>query len=116
MCNMTDGAVPARGYQEIHNFCSERDWRKTRGVFDHWLDAYFKTESGRADAERIAEYLRQHDMDEMSYALEQWRDSGWKAGGRMLERIAANRGGCHTAAVVEHARQYLSELKRRTAP
>jgi hypothetical protein len=107
------------GYHEIHKFCSERGWRKARGVFDHWLDTYFKTENGRADAERIAGYLRQHDMDEWAYALELWKDSGFKDSHKLtdiLQRIAANQGGVHTAEVVEQARQFLDELKRRTAP
>jgi hypothetical protein len=107
------------GYHEIHTYCSERGWRKTRGVFDQWLEAYFKTESGHADADRIAGYLRQHDLDEWAYALEQWKDSGWKASDRLidvLERIAANRGGVHAEDAVEQARQFLTELKRRTAP
>jgi hypothetical protein len=127
--NVTDAAVSElllqlnkpltqTGYHEIYAFCGAQGWPKARPLYDLWLNAYFTTECGRKDAERIAEYLRDHDINEMGYALEQWKDSGWKASGRLidvLERIAANRGTVHTTEAVEQAQQFLTELKRRAS-
>jgi hypothetical protein len=112
--------LPLIPYFEVHSFCTARGWQSqsVQELFDRWRDAHFQAQTGRNDAERIAEYLRDHDMNEMGYALEQWKDSGWKASGRLidvLERITANRGGVHTTEAVEHAQQFLTELKRRAS-
>jgi hypothetical protein len=108
-------------YFEVHAFCTARGWQSqsVRELFDRWRDAYFETQAGRRDAERIAEYIGNHDYEELGHALELWKDSGWKASDRLidvLERIAANRGGVHAEDAMEQARQFLNELKRRTAP
>ncbi len=106
-------------YDDVHNFCSQRGWHRSRGIYDEWLHAHFNTDAGHTELQRAAEYLRKHDIEEWGYALEQWKDSGWKASERLidvLERITANRGGVHAGEVVEHAQQFLMEMKGRTAP
>ncbi len=113
--------LPLIPYFEVHAFCSTRGWQShsVQELFDRWRDAYFQTQHGRQNAARIAEYVRKHDIEEWGYALEQWKDSGWKASERLidvLERITANCGGIHAGEVVEHAQEFLIEMKRRTAP
>jgi hypothetical protein len=107
-------------YFEVHSFCAARGWQSQsiQELFARWRDAYFLTGAGRKDAQRIAEYLRNHDLDEMGYALELWKDSGFKDSHKLidaLERIAANNGGVHRAEVAEQACQFFSELKRRAS-
>jgi len=106
-------------YHDAHAFCSARGWSpQSRELFDRWLfDGYFKTDRGRKDVERAARYLVDADMNEWGYALEVWKDSGFKDCGKLvgvLERIAD--ASCHVPESVEHARQFLTELRRRTAP
>src|SRR5258708_25459625 len=74
-------------YFEVHSFCTARGWQSqsVRELFDRWRDAFFETQAGRADAERIAEYLRQHDMDELGHTLEVWKDSRWTASERVID-------------------------------
>jgi hypothetical protein len=108
-------------YFEVHSFCSAHGWQSQSvlELFERWRDVYCETQAGRGDVERIASCIRNHDFEDWGHALELWKDSGWKASNRLidvLERIAGNRGGVHTGEVVGQARQYLDELKRRTAP
>jgi len=104
-------------YFDVHAFCSARGWAKTHDLYDRWLDAYFSTENGRKDAERITEYMRKNDMDEWGHALEEWKSSSWRETGRLvavLERIVGNWGGCHSEEMVGHAAKFLAEIKRRS--
>jgi hypothetical protein len=108
-------------YHEIYAFCGAHGWPKTRPLYDLWLNAYFTTESGRKDAERIAGYLRQHDIGEFGAALEMWRDGGFKSADRLiraLEVIASSpeRGNYHDGATVKACKQFLEEMQRGTAP
>jgi hypothetical protein len=48
-----------------------------------WLDSYFTAESGRTDAQRIAGYLRQHDLAEWDAGLRDWKDSNFKRSDRL---------------------------------
>src|SRR6266403_1149417 len=59
-------------YFEVHSFCSARGWQlqSVRQLFDQWRDAYFEAQAGRRDVERIAEYLRNHDLEDWGHALE----------------------------------------------
>jgi hypothetical protein len=113
--------LPLIPYFEVHSFLSTRGWSKAaREVYDLWLDAYFTTDNGRQDAERIAGYLRKHDLNEFGAALEMWRDSGFKSADRLmraLEVIASSpeRGSYHDRATVEECKQFLAEMRRRTA-
>src|SRR5713101_1214184 len=45
-------------YHDVHNFCSQRGWRRSRGIYDEWLHAHFNTDAGHAELQRAAEYLR----------------------------------------------------------
>jgi hypothetical protein len=104
-------------YFDVHAFCTGRGWVKTHGLYDRWLEAYFGTENGRKDAQRITDYMRENDMDEWGHALQEWQGSGWRSTARLidvLERIAGNWGGCHSEEVVGHATKFLAEMKRRT--
>jgi hypothetical protein len=108
-------------YFEVHAFCTARGWQapSVQELFDRWRDAHFLTQAGRKDAERIAEYLRDHDLDELGYALELWKDSAFKDSSKLtdtLQRITANRGSIHATEAAEQAGQFLDELKRRTPP
>lgn len=117
----TNKPLPMIPYFEVHSFCTARGWQSpsVRELFDQWRDVYFETQAGHGDVERIASYIRNHDLEEWGHALEIWKVSAWKASGRLLdvlERITANQGGVHTAEVVENAQQFLTELKRRALP
>jgi hypothetical protein len=103
-------------YHEVHAFCSSRGWPKMREVYDRWLDAHFQTENGQKYAQRIHRYLVDADMNEWGYALELWKDSGFKDCEKLvsvLARIAD--ASYHAPETVEHAQAFLAEMKRRTA-
>ena len=109
------------GYHAIHQFCSERGWRNTRDVYEQWLRARFNTDSGRADLQRAAEYLRSHDLTELDAGLRDWKSSQFKSADRLiraLEVIATSpeRGNYHDSPTVEECKQFLAEMRRRTAP
>src|SRR5258708_33519318 len=87
-------------YFEVHSFCSARGWQShsVQELFGRWRDAYFLTQAGHKDVERTAEDLRDHDLDEMGYALQLWNDSCWKANHSLTEvlnLISANGSGGH---------------------
>jgi hypothetical protein len=105
-------------YLDIHTFCKERGWSKSRAVFDRWLAGHFKTEAGRLDLERIVNYLRQSDLEEWKSGMEAWKESNWTQPQRLiaiLQLIAdsPNRGNYHADETVETATQFLAALQRR---
>lgn len=114
--------LPLIPYHDVHSFCTARGWQSpsVRDLFDRWRDAYFLTRAGRRDVERIAEYLREHDLDQFGAALEMWRESEFKSADRLiraLEVIATSpeHGSYHDGATVDGCKQFLAEMRRRTA-
>jgi hypothetical protein len=107
-------------YHEVHAFCSARGWPRMRDLYDRWLDAYWATERGRKDAERIAGYLRQHDLDEWGAGLRDWKKSNFKRSDRLIRALeviadSPNRGNYHDPEIVSGASKFLAEMKRRTS-
>lgn len=105
-------------YHDVHAFCTENGWDKSRALFDKWLASHFRTAAGRRDLSRAVEYLREADLNEWDAAMIEWRDSDWKRPQRLiaiLELISdsPSRGGYHGVETVENATQFLAAMSRR---
>lgn len=106
-------------YVTVHRYGAAHGWSpQAMEVFDVWRIAYFKTPAGREELARIAGYLRKHDFDQWRSAADEWKDSGYKDGRRLiaaLETIVASpqRGNYHHLDTVEGAATFLAEVRRR---
>ncbi len=118
---LADKPLTQIAYHDVHNFCSQRGWRNTRDVYEQWLQARFSTDTGRADLQRAAEYLRSHDLTEWDAGLRDWKSSQFKSADRLiraLEVIASSpeHGNYHDETTADECKQFLAEIRRRMEP
>jgi hypothetical protein len=104
-------------YSDVHKFCGEHGWSKSRPLFDRWLSIHFRSDE-RRELERIGNYLRQSDLEEWDAAMIDWKESNWARPQRLIEILqliadSPNRGRYHGQEVVENATQFLAALERR---
>jgi|ERR1700730_564424 len=115
-------AVP---FFDVQRFCKDHRFgaapqvaAATHQLYDRWLDAHLRSETGRPYLEQIASHLLKHDFNEWRDAAAEWKASGWRSSARLisvLQRIvdSPNRGNYHSEETVEGAAKFLTEIKRR---
>jgi hypothetical protein len=103
-------------HYDLYLFCASHKFSKAaKALWDRWL---FVSPIGRKGVEKTAEYLREHDFEQWNGAALQWKESNWKDSERLiqvLQRIvdSPKLGNYHAEEMVEGARRYLTEVRRR---
>ena len=103
-------------HYDLYLFCASHKFSEpAKALWDRWL---FVSPIGRKGVEKAAEYLREHDFEQWNGAALQWKEGNWKDSDRLirvLQRIvdSPKLGNYHAEEVVEGARGYLTEVRRR---